>query len=165
MVRPPACPRECLDDVVVTAEASLRRTLTAYARYYNEVRTHRSLGKDVPQPRPIKLAGTIGARPVLGGLHHHRPGLGFWYTQRDRRAGQDGMRQLQRRRRLLHQLDRPGRCRPRRLDQRHRGLAERRAAAFADAATILRPLSSILWPFDTRWTRQCPGQSTPPIEI
>ena len=63
--------RECLDHVVVTAQASLRRTLTAYARYYNEVRTHRSLGKDAPQPRPIKRAGTIGARPVLGGLHHH----------------------------------------------------------------------------------------------
>jgi transposase InsO family protein len=63
--------RECLDHVVVTGEASLRRTLTAYARNYNEVRTHRSLGKDAPQPRPIKLAGTIEARPVLGGLHHH----------------------------------------------------------------------------------------------
>jgi transposase InsO family protein len=37
--------RECLDHVVVTAEASLHRTLTAYARYYNEVRTHRSLGR------------------------------------------------------------------------------------------------------------------------
>ncbi|MEA2912683.1 MAG: putative transposase [Bradyrhizobium sp.] len=38
--------RECLDHIVVMGEASLRRTLKAYARYYNEVRTHRSLDKD-----------------------------------------------------------------------------------------------------------------------
>jgi hypothetical protein len=31
--------RECLDHIVVMGEASLRRTLKAYARYYNEVRT------------------------------------------------------------------------------------------------------------------------------
>jgi transposase InsO family protein len=40
--------RECLDHLVVMGEASLRRTLKAYARYYNEVRTHRSLHKDAP---------------------------------------------------------------------------------------------------------------------
>ena len=34
--------RECLDHIVVTGEASLRRILKTYARYYNEVRTHRS---------------------------------------------------------------------------------------------------------------------------
>jgi transposase InsO family protein len=33
--------RECLDHIVVVGEASLRRTLKTYARYYNEVRTHR----------------------------------------------------------------------------------------------------------------------------
>jgi transposase InsO family protein len=40
--------RECLDHLVVMGEATLRRTLKAYARYYNEVRTHRSLHKDAP---------------------------------------------------------------------------------------------------------------------
>jgi hypothetical protein len=63
--------RECLDHIVVIGEASLRRTLKAYARYYNEVRTHRSLSKDAPQPRTIQFTGTIYSRPVLGGLHHH----------------------------------------------------------------------------------------------
>jgi transposase InsO family protein len=33
--------RECLDHIVVLREASLLRTLRAYTRYYNEVRTHR----------------------------------------------------------------------------------------------------------------------------
>jgi transposase InsO family protein len=63
--------RECLDHIVVAGEASLRRALKAYARYYNEIRTHRSLDKDAPESRPIQSAGTIRALPVLGGLHHH----------------------------------------------------------------------------------------------
>jgi hypothetical protein len=33
---------ECLDHIVVIGEASLRRTLKTYARYYDELRTHRS---------------------------------------------------------------------------------------------------------------------------
>jgi transposase InsO family protein len=62
--------RECLDHIVVMGEASLRRTLKGYARYYNEVRTHRSLHKDAPQTRPVQFIGLILSRPVLGGLHH-----------------------------------------------------------------------------------------------
>ena len=38
--------RECLDHVIVLGEAHLRRLLTKYAAYYNELRTHRSLNKD-----------------------------------------------------------------------------------------------------------------------
>jgi transposase InsO family protein len=63
--------RECLDHIVVVGEVSLRRTLRAYALYYNEVRTHRSLDKDAPQARPIQLTGTICSCHMLGGLHHH----------------------------------------------------------------------------------------------
>jgi transposase InsO family protein len=63
--------RECLDHIVVMGEVSLRRTLKAYARYYNEVRTHRSLHKDAPQTRPVQFTGSIASRPLLGGLHHH----------------------------------------------------------------------------------------------
>ncbi len=63
--------RECLDHIVVMGEVSLRRTLKAYARYYNELRTHRSLHKDAPEARPVQFAGSVFSRPVLGGLHHH----------------------------------------------------------------------------------------------
>jgi transposase InsO family protein len=63
--------RECLDHMVVMGEAHLRRTLKAYAGYYNEVRTHRSLHKDAPETRPIQFTGAIRSRSVLGGLHHH----------------------------------------------------------------------------------------------
>jgi transposase InsO family protein len=62
--------RECLDHVVVFGEAHLRRVLAAYATYYNDVRTHLTVGKDKPVHRPIQRSGQITARPILGGLHH-----------------------------------------------------------------------------------------------
>jgi len=62
--------RECLDHVVIFGEAHLRRILTAYAGYYNELRTHLSPGKDSPNHRPLQRLGQLVARPILGGLHH-----------------------------------------------------------------------------------------------
>ena len=61
--------RECVDHLVVLGEAHLRRILTKYAAYYNELRTHRSLNKDAPIA--IQHVGCIVSAPVLGGLHHH----------------------------------------------------------------------------------------------
>ena len=63
--------RECVDHVIALGEAHLRRTLQAYARYYNDVRTHRSLDKDSPVSRPVQRTGRIMSHPLLGGLHHH----------------------------------------------------------------------------------------------
>ena len=63
--------RECADHLIVLSEAHLRRILRAYSRYYNNVRTHRSLAKDVPVSRPIQRTGTLWSHPILGGLHHH----------------------------------------------------------------------------------------------
>ena len=60
--------RECTE-VVFNAE-HLRRILAKYASYYNEVRTHVSLGKDAPCRRPTERFGDIVAYPILGGLHH-----------------------------------------------------------------------------------------------
>jgi len=62
--------RECVDHVVVLGEAHLRRILTKYAAYYNQLRTHRSLNKDAPIHRAIQQVGCITSAPVLGGLHH-----------------------------------------------------------------------------------------------
>jgi hypothetical protein len=61
---------ECTDHVIVFNEAHLRRILSKYAGYYNEVRTHLSLGKDAPCTRPIERFGDIIAQTILGGLHH-----------------------------------------------------------------------------------------------
>src|SRR6266851_917299 len=63
--------RECLDHIIVSGEAYLRRILNSYAAYYNSVRTHRSLNKDAPISRPIQQIGIIRSHPILGGLHHH----------------------------------------------------------------------------------------------
>lgn len=62
--------RECLDNIIVFGEAHLRLILKAYAAYYNEIRTHLSLGKDAPNRRSIQEHGRIVRIPVLGGLHH-----------------------------------------------------------------------------------------------
>jgi transposase InsO family protein len=71
--------RECVDHIVVLGEAHLRRILTKYATYYNELRTHRSLGKDAPNSRAIQHLGCIASEPVVGGLHHHYCRFSFRY--------------------------------------------------------------------------------------
>jgi putative transposase len=64
--------RECLDHVIVFHESSLRRTLHSYFEYYHRSRTHLSLAKDSPEPRPIQPPemGSIVAIPQVAGLHH-----------------------------------------------------------------------------------------------
>ena len=62
--------RECLDHVLVMGEAHLRRILSAYADYYNRVRTHLALNKDAPLGRRAQAIGSLAAIPLLGGLHH-----------------------------------------------------------------------------------------------
>jgi transposase InsO family protein len=63
--------RECIDHIIVLGEAHLHRILRSYARYYNEVRTHRSLKKDAPVSRAVQRIGLVKSHPILGGLHHH----------------------------------------------------------------------------------------------
>jgi transposase InsO family protein len=63
--------RKCVDHLIVLGEAHLRRILQTYARYYNDIRTHRSLEKDAPVSRPVQRTGSIKSHPILGGLHHH----------------------------------------------------------------------------------------------
>jgi putative transposase len=64
--------RECLDHVVVLNETHLRRLLRAYLIYYHGARTHLSLEKDAPEPRPVERLdeGRIVETPMVGGLHH-----------------------------------------------------------------------------------------------
>ena len=65
--------RECLIHVIVMGPRHLKRTLTRYVDYYNEVRTHPSLYKDSPDRRPAQLVsqGRIVEFKKVGGLHHH----------------------------------------------------------------------------------------------
>jgi len=64
--------RECLDHVIVFNESCLHRHLKAYLAYYHQSRTHLSLAKDAPEPRPVQPVelGSVVAIPQVGGLHH-----------------------------------------------------------------------------------------------
>ncbi len=63
--------RECVDHLIVLGEAHLRCILRPYARYYNDIRTHRSLDKDAPVSRQVQRTGSIKSHPILDGLQHH----------------------------------------------------------------------------------------------
>jgi len=64
--------RECLDHVIIVNEDSLRRILGGYLDYYHASRTHLSLEKDAPEPRPVQPPemGPVVATAQVGGLHH-----------------------------------------------------------------------------------------------
>jgi putative transposase len=65
--------RECLDHIIAVDERHLRRVLREYIDgYYHPTRTHLSLGKDAPIPRPVEppSMGRVVSLSVLGGLHH-----------------------------------------------------------------------------------------------
>ena len=53
--------------MIVFSEEHLRRILAKYATYYDEVRTHVSLGKDAPCTRAIERFGDVIAQPILVG--------------------------------------------------------------------------------------------------
>jgi len=55
--------RECLDHVVIFNERQLRRVLPSYVDYYHRTRTHLSLDKDRPDPRPISRPGSEESSP------------------------------------------------------------------------------------------------------
>ena len=63
--------RECLDHIVIFNERHLRRVMSSYVDYYQRARTHLSLDKDCPDPRPImpRKFGKVVAVPQVGGLH------------------------------------------------------------------------------------------------
>ena len=64
--------RECLDHVIVFGERDLRRWLRVFIDHYHRSRTHLSLGKDAPEPRPVqdRGEGRVISMPEVGGLHH-----------------------------------------------------------------------------------------------
>jgi putative transposase len=64
--------RECLDHVIVLDQDHLRRILRSYFSYYHESRTHLSLKRNSPFPRPVEppATGRVISVPQVGGLHH-----------------------------------------------------------------------------------------------
>jgi hypothetical protein len=64
--------RECIDDMIVFNEESLRTHMKSYVQCYHETRTHLSLEKDAPASRSVQPPdlGQVVALPQVGGLHH-----------------------------------------------------------------------------------------------
>ena len=64
--------RECLNHVIVLSEQHLKRIVQDYLDYYHDCRTHLSLDRNAPNPRPIAPPGNgeILAIPRVGGIHH-----------------------------------------------------------------------------------------------
>ena len=63
--------RECLDHVILFNAKGLQRLMKLYCAYYEQSRTHLSLNKDAPIPRPVAAPdGRVVAIPQVGGLHH-----------------------------------------------------------------------------------------------
>jgi putative transposase len=64
--------RECLDHIVIFNERHLRRVLASHLDYCHRTRTHLSLDKDCPDPRPVMLPriGRVIAIPQVSGWHH-----------------------------------------------------------------------------------------------
>jgi putative transposase len=62
--------RECLHQVVICHARHLTRLLTRYCASYHGWRTHRSLARDGPEPRPVHGPdrGQVIAVPEVGGL-------------------------------------------------------------------------------------------------
>ena len=60
--------RECLDHVIVFSAMGLQRLMNLYCAYYQRSRTHLSLDKDAPIPRPIAPPGEgrVVAIPQVG---------------------------------------------------------------------------------------------------
>jgi hypothetical protein len=66
------CSRVEAMNMVIFNERHLRRVLSSYVDYYQGTRTHLSLDKDCPDPRPImpRRIGKVVAIAKVGGLHH-----------------------------------------------------------------------------------------------
>jgi transposase InsO family protein len=60
---------ECLDHLLITGEAHLRRVLTEYVAFYNHARPHQGLGQRCPVAiPPPERDQTVRRRDRLGGL-------------------------------------------------------------------------------------------------
>ena len=67
--------RELFDHIVPFNQKHLERMLTEYVEYYNNVRTHQTLGGTTPiyskPPPETNVADSkLSSRPILGGLYH-----------------------------------------------------------------------------------------------
>ncbi len=63
--------REALDCFVLFGERQIRRIVSLYIHFYNELRPHQGLDQGVPDGYESQEHGKVRSEPVLSGLHHH----------------------------------------------------------------------------------------------
>jgi hypothetical protein len=81
--------RECLDHVLIYGERHLQRTLTVYARHYDEHRPHQSREQRPPlhEPgQPIDVTARIKHRQVVHGLISEYRRAARWAQKHQLRA-------------------------------------------------------------------------------
>jgi len=63
---------ELLDGVIIFNERHLKKFLSSYLDYYHPWRTHRSLDRDAPDGRPVRISEPCNVLefPAVNGLHH-----------------------------------------------------------------------------------------------
>ena len=69
--------RECVDHIIVLGEVHLRQILKSYARYYNDIRTHRSLHKDASVTRQFSESEASNHTPSSADFTTTTPELKF----------------------------------------------------------------------------------------
>lgn len=68
--------RELFDNIIPWNQQHLENLLKEYVYYYNNARTHQSLGGETPilifrAPHKSKIKDTVlSSKPILGGLYH-----------------------------------------------------------------------------------------------
>ena len=63
--------REALDWFVPFSERQVKRIVSSYIHFYNELRPHQGLNQGVPGGYESQKHGNVRSKPVLSGLHHH----------------------------------------------------------------------------------------------
>ncbi|MBW8036749.1 MAG: transposase [Planctomycetes bacterium] len=63
--------REALDWFVLFSERQIKRIVSLYIHFYNELRPHQGLDQGVPCGYESQKLGKVRSKPVLSGLHHH----------------------------------------------------------------------------------------------
>ena len=62
---------EALDWFIIFSEKQLRKILTEYFSYFNNLRPHQGIGQNIPAGYSQQTTGPIRSSPVLHGLRYH----------------------------------------------------------------------------------------------
>jgi len=62
---------EALDWFVIFSEKQLKKVITEYISYFNELRPHQGINQNIPAGNSPQTKGSIRSSPILDGLRYH----------------------------------------------------------------------------------------------